>query len=157
MRLSVQAAPGRLLAAGLALAALAAVLLLSWGDGGDTRVAADTTPVPGKNLDFSLVVDVDSNGTDDCDTRASTGGIPAKCPVPPSAAFTLKVYLDSLPNKIDLPTPPNTPTSGEGYNTFDLHVTYAGVTSKDNPSTSAWPDCDFPVSTTGPGFVRWGC
>src|SRR3990170_3343129 len=162
--MGMQVGPARLAVFGVALAVLVVVLLLTWDGGAETQVAADSTPVPATGLDFSLGVDV-AGGGDDCDTNGSTG-TGTKCPIPPNTDFTLKVYLNSLPGKVPLPTPPTPPSQSEGYSGFDLLVTYMGVTftsksnpdtTDDNPTTEPWPDCGIPVSQTGSGFVRWGC
>lgn len=100
------------------------------------------TPPPQSGLDFSIGVDVDGDTADDCGTGGEAG---TKCSMPVDSAFSVKVYLNSLPVGV------------MGYEAFDLRLDYAGVTSKDNASPGPWPDCGFPVNFFGPDFVKFGC
>jgi alpha-tubulin suppressor-like RCC1 family protein len=100
-----------------------------------------TPAAPQSGLDFSLGIDVNGNGTDDCRTKPSS---PTKCTVPEGGTFALKVYLNSLP--IGVP----------GYTGFDVVVQYAGVSAKNHVSV-VWPDCSFPVAFYGASFFAFGC
>ena len=124
---------------GIPLVAVVAVALaLALGHRGDTRVEADT---PHTGLDFSIAVDTNGDTTNDCNT---TGG-PTKCTLATSSSpFTLKLYLNNR--------------AGVAYSGFDAYVTYTGVASKNNATTSGiWPDCAFPAAFYPTGGARWTC
>jgi hypothetical protein len=87
-------------------------------------------------------VDIDGDTVDDCSTAA---GEPATCSLAGGATFTLEVSLNSLPAGV-----PN-------YEGFDILLEYGGVSSKDNASAAAWPDCAFPASFFEPGLVALSC
>lgn len=107
------------------------------------------SPAPGSELcwepvcvQFSIVVDVNGDGLDDCSTH---DGNAAECSIPEASTFTLNVNLDSLGEV-------------QGYGGFDLYVEYDGVTSMGNPDAHAWPDCAFgAVADPERGRVAWGC
>jgi hypothetical protein len=151
--------------AGFALAVLLAVLLAR---GGDETASAHFPPTPGTphpGLDFSIGVNTDANtGTgdargDDCvsysvQASATTTPPPAiqKCNIPPSAAFTVHVYLNSLGGI-------------SNYGDFDIRLDYTGVTAGSfdagAPPTVGgnWPDCSAEASLIAPtpGRVLGGC
>ncbi len=99
------------------------------------------TPPPRGGIDFSIGIDSNSDGHDDC----STSGGPSKCSISSGSTFRLKVYLNSLP--ANLP----------GYQDVDIHVTYTGVGSKNTVSNLSWPDCALPAQALQPGSLLWGC
>jgi hypothetical protein len=119
----------------LALAVAAGLAILLWGrDGAEAHI-------PHSGLDFSIAVDVNGDSTNDC----STSGGPTTCSVAPSATFQLKLYLNALPAGVT------------SYEAYDAYVTYAGVSSQNNPSAAPWPACEFQGQFSQPGLVAWGC
>ncbi len=101
-----------------------------------------STPPQSPAPNFSLGIDADGDGHDDCETRSTGHG---DCFLPASTSFKLKVYLDSLP------------AAHPRYAGFDIRIAYSGLTSLDNPDARAWPECAFPASATFPGQVGWAC
>ena len=116
----------------MTLAALGALIILS---GLALRHASADEPHAG--LKFSLQV----QSVPGCNTRASD----VTCTLPAGQPFVLEVWLDALPD--DIPS----------YKGYDLYVEFAGVRPGTDASTDIWPDCGFPVSYTGAGFLAWGC
>jgi hypothetical protein len=97
-------------------------------------------PHPG--LDFSLGIDTNGDMNPDCGTSV---GQPTKCTLSGGASMRAIVYLNTLGDISQ-------------YGGFDLYLSYAGVTSSDNPDSSIWPDCFTQANKTGnPGFVVWAC
>lgn len=76
--------------------AMGAALLLSFWSGGHHRAQATSAGA----TDLALAIDVNNDGTDDCDTRPSTG-LGSTCNVLTGSMFTVRGYLDKLAN--DLP------------------------------------------------------
>jgi hypothetical protein len=70
--------------------ALAAVLLVNASDRGEPPAEA-----AGAAPDLAIAIDVDNNGTDDCDTRASTAA-GTKCNVGVGNMFTVKGAIDKV-------------------------------------------------------------
>lgn len=100
------------------------------------------TPPPQTGLDFSIGIDIDGDTEDDC---ATDGGAGTKCSALADGAFTVNVYLRSLPVTV------------AGYDAFDIRLDYAGVVSKEIAGPGPWPDCAFPAVFFGPDFVAFGC
>ncbi len=100
------------------------------------------TPPPQTGLDFSLGIDADGDTEDDCATDAEGQ---TKCSVLADGAFTVNVYLRSLPVNV------------AGYDAFDIRLDYAGVVSKEIAGPGPWPDCAFPAVAFRPDFVAFGC
>jgi hypothetical protein len=114
---------------------VAAALMLAWGHQA-VRHAAAQVPAPG--MDLSMAVE----GVAGCDT---TGGN-AVCYLAPGSDFTVDFSLNSLPNGYT------------GYSGFDVNITYTGVTTSGEPTSTEWPDCGYPAHLHTPGVsVRWGC
>ena len=106
-----------------------------------TQTLVPPTPLPG--VDFSIAIDVDSDGQDDCTTQVP--GLDT-CTISDGAAFTLKVMLNALPPDL------------ESYNGFDLRLRYDRVTLNGDPSASAWPDCMFQAhALEPPDGVSFAC
>jgi alpha-tubulin suppressor-like RCC1 family protein len=99
------------------------------------------TPTPDPSaVDFSIGIDSTGDGNDECRTGTST----TKCVVSSGETFTARVYVDD--------------NGGVVYLGLDITVTYAGVTSKDNANTDAWPECSYPAHAFDhPNKVIWGC
>ena len=104
-----------------------------------TPTPAPTPPRTG--LDFSIAVDANGDGIDDCSTRAGSRN---ECSLPPGSAFTVRIDLHALP--------PNMP----GYAGFDARLDYAGVSSKWK-SIAVWPDCLYPASYYANQLIRLAC
>ncbi len=100
------------------------------------------TPPPQTGLDFSIGIDADGDTEDDCATDA---GGQTKCSVLADGAFTVNVYLRSLPVNVT------------GYEAFDIRLGYAGVVSREIAGPRPWPDCAFPAVFFGPDIVAFGC
>ena len=115
-----------------ALFSLAAVALLSLLSATPTSAHE---PHPGVN--FLIGID----GVRDCNTRNGD----ANCAVPPGSTFLVEVQLDRLPKDV------------ANYGGFDIYIEYAGVTPLRDADISVWPDCGFPHSFYGQGFVALGC
>ena len=127
------------------VAIVAVVLALTWRPGTEHRAAADT---PHTGLDFSLGVDIDSapdtnSANDDCDTKPGTITPTATCNIPAGTTFVVRVYLNNR--------------GGVSYTGIDTYVTYAGVTSKNNPDNADWSGCSIRASFIQSGSVRWSC
>ncbi len=105
--------------------------------------AATPTPtvVPQTGLDFSLGIDADGDGADDC---VSSDGAVTECSLAPGSAFDVRVYLNGLP--IGVPR----------YVGFDVRIDHVGVRSQDNAMV-LWPDCSLPVAAYHDGLVAFGC
>ena len=114
------------------------VLILSWRGADDGQVAAHA---PHAALNFSIAVDVNGDTTNDC----STNGGPLGCSLATGSSFTLRVYLNNLPNGVP------------SYEGFDIYLEYAGVTSKNNASSAPWPNCANAASSYSSGTVTFGC
>jgi hypothetical protein len=99
------------------------------------------TAVPQTGLDFSLGIDVDGNGADDC---VSSDGAVTECSLVPGSAFDVRVCLNGLP--IGVPR----------YVGFDVRIDHAGVGSQDN-AMLLWPDCSLPVTYYSDRFLAFGC
>jgi hypothetical protein len=111
-------------------AALAIVAL--WGYAGSSPAAASP------NVDFSMAIP-EAQG---CNTVAGN----TTCTLQPGSTFTVNVSLDSFPDTVTQ------------YQGFDAAIGYTGaVTSADDATTSAWPDCGFPAAHYTAGFVAMGC
>jgi hypothetical protein len=123
---------GRLVAFGGALLAVAALLLIPIAQ---TASPAFAEPHPG--LSFTASVP----GYAGCNTSQGD----AQCYIPPGTTFTVNVTLGPLPSDI---------TSYQGY---DIKMSYTGLTSADNASTAAWPDCGYPATYFEAGLVNMGC
>jgi hypothetical protein len=121
--------------------AVAAIVSLSAAGMALQLTASAHTPHPG--LGFHIAADTNGDSIEDCGTGP---GQIQKCFVLNDTTFTLNIYLDSIG---DLPT----------YEGLDFFVQYVGIASEDNPSASAWPDCDVPniPGAQGAGTVEWGC
>jgi uncharacterized repeat protein (TIGR01451 family) len=135
-----------MLARFLALAAVVAAVALVFAlTAGRQRADAD---VPHAGLDFSIGVDTNANGVDDCDTKASTGSIPNKCSLATNADFTVRVYLNALGGI----------ASYEGY---DVQLNFSIITSYDvadaGPNNGNWPSCTFAGFSFGAGTQSFGC
>lgn len=115
-------------------ALVVAVLVLTWGHGAGTPVAAD---------DSSAGMDISMEGVGaGCDSGAGE----MKCDLEPGDTLTLNIYLNALPSKI---------TQYEGV---EFIVSYTGVTSKeDGTLRNIWPECEFPASFHEPGRGAFGC
>jgi len=103
-------------------------------------VDAPSPCAPSTCPQFVLGIDVDNDGQDDCNTRDG----PTTCVARQDDRFALHVYLDNL-------------GSAQSYGGFDLVMTYAGVSSKDNADAEAWPDCAYEASAYDPGFLALAC
>ena len=91
----------------------------------------------GTGLDFSIEV---------AGTLCNADGGAATCDLELGSAFTLNVYLNSLPTMIS------------EYGGMDVILEYAGMTSQDNADISAyWPACVFEVSHYEPGLAAVSC
>lgn len=103
------------------------------------------TPVrpapPRTGLDFSIAIDANGDGIDDCTTREEHR---SECRLTPGSAFTVRVDVNALP--ADMPT----------YVGFDARLTYAGVEST-HKSIALWPDCGYPASFHEHGRALFGC
>lgn len=115
---------------------LASISVIAPGQSGRSAHAA-SPPAPG--LDFSI--DTDGDGIDDC----STGGPVTTCSLPINAEFTVRVYLNSLPDDI-----------GE-YGGFDIQIAHFGVASLDDANFDPWPDCATGASHFTPTWFAVGC
>lgn len=123
----------RLVALGGALVVMTA-FLLALSTGSPRHALADAHP----GINFTMTVP----GYAGCNT--STGD--AQCYIPPGATFTVNITLAALP--ADVP----------GHEGYDIKLVYSGVTSLDNASVAAWPDCAYPAYTYDtPGVVQMGC
>ncbi len=109
-------------------------VLLGFGVFASQHALADE---PHDGLGFSIGV----RGVAGCNTRASD----VACTLPSGQTFIAEVALDSLPD--DIPS----------YGGFDLYIEHAGVTPSDDANSDDWPDCGFPVSFPGDGFIALGC
>jgi hypothetical protein len=92
---------------------------------------------PHDGLNFSIGV----RGVAGCNTRASD----VSCTLPQGQPFLVEVWLDELPDDIDV------------YGGFDLYAEFAGVTPGTDANNDDWPDCGFPAAFVGDDFVGWGC
>jgi hypothetical protein len=120
----------------LILTSIAVATLTSiWAANGAVLPVSAHEPHPG--LQFSISV----QGITSCDTRHGD----ATCSIPAGATFPVAVNLDGLP--ADVPS----------YGGFDIYLKYDGVTPLQDASDSAWPDCGYPASHYGNGFVGFGC
>jgi hypothetical protein len=109
--------------------------LAAWSIGSATTVNAQT-PNPGLNYSIEAV------DQDNCDTTEGD----AVCYIEPGSDFELTVTLDPLPDDI------------EGYDGFEIYLSYTGLTSSDDADASAhWPDCGFPATNFDPGLVAAAC
>ncbi len=99
------------------------------------------TPAPAGPLDFSIGVDTDGNGNDDCGTVPS---LPATCYLSPGSSFLVKFYVNSL-------------GSIQTYDGYDARLDYAGVTTMKMIDFSPWPQCDIPVFASPTGGVAFAC
>jgi hypothetical protein len=111
-----------------------AALLVVWALGSAGQASAE--PIEG--LDFNMSV----GGFSSCN---STQG-DTQCYIPPGTTFTLSITLEPLPFDVEF------------YQGFDVTLEYSGLTSLDNASVEAWPDCAFPA--TGyeeAGQIAMGC
>lgn len=103
------------------------------------------TPCPpeGCFVDFSIGIDVDGDTADDCSTK--DGAEPSKCSLPAGnqSAFTLSVYL----NDFDV----------SGYDAFDVHLSFHGVSVKDDEMAVQAPDCDYTVTASSATHAGLGC
>ena len=118
----------RLVAVGGAVLAIVAL----WGSGGSRPVAAS----PG--LEFSMAIP-EAQG---CNTVAGS----TSCTFQPGSTFTVNVSLDSLPDTVT------------EYQGFNIAIGYSGaITSANDATTSAWPDCGFPATHYAEGLVAMGC
>jgi hypothetical protein len=97
---------------------------------------------PTEDVAFSISVDADGNGIDDCTTGTSG---PATCSLPRGAMFVVQLSLDVLP--------------GPGYyRGVEAVLAFDGVASKADPSNAAWPDCVFQATFVGPSsWLAFGC
>lgn len=133
-------------AALVALVAVAVGLVVLRSGDDNRRAAAEGPSVPAAGLDFSMGVDTDGDTTDDC----SSSGTPTnECGLADGEALTLKVYLNSLADKI------------EGYEGIDFVFEYAGVAWTGN-RVWVWPDgvfCAEFYENSGwfPGAPAFGC
>lgn len=102
------------------------------------------TPTPAPvGAEFSLTIDTNGDGTDDCSTRDA---VEVTCDLDDGGSFLLSISLDRLP-----------PGLAE-YGGFDLVVGYDGATLAAEPSAAAWPDCGFSsVAYLDSGSVALGC
>jgi hypothetical protein len=119
----------------LAVAAFAMLGILITISAPSMNSASAHDPHPG--LEFSIGV----RGVPGCNTRASD----VTCTLPSGQPFVLEFYLDQLPDDI-----PN-------YGGYDLYARFAGVTPTGEGSTDVWPDCAFPASFAGDGFIAMAC
>jgi alpha-tubulin suppressor-like RCC1 family protein len=106
-----------------------------------TFTARANAHAPHSGLNFSIAIDVNGDSTNDCDTNGGS----TTCAIAPGATFVVKWYLNSLPSAV------------ADYAGIQARLTYTGITSKNNASMSAWPDCDIPVSQYPAGEVDVGC
>ena len=106
-----------------------------------TPCGAGGCPTPASQLDFSIGIDTNHDGNDDCSTAA--GGAP-KCFVAPGALFRVNFYLNGLPPGIT------------NYLGYDGYLTFIGVTPDGIINFQPWPDCALPA-TTILNFVGFGC
>jgi hypothetical protein len=93
-------------------------------------------------LDFSIGIDVNGDSTEDCATRSAE---PRTCHVAPDGVFTVRAYLDHLPNSV-------TEYAGIGVQLY-----FMGVEPKGTPSLAPWPACAFAASAHGFNWVNGGC
>jgi hypothetical protein len=96
---------------------------------------------PQTGLDFSLAIDVDGDGINDCGTRTGDQRV---CTVSPGDEFEVVLSLDALP--------PGVPH----YEGFDSYLAFAGISSEQK-SDVTWPDCGFPATYYDTDFVAFGC
>jgi hypothetical protein len=115
-----------------ALAALGLLLMLS-GLAAQRASAHDSHP----GLQFSI----DIKGLDACTSRVRD----PTCTLAVGSQFTLQVNLDNMGDGISQ------------YDGFDLYLRHTGVTPNQDASMDAWPDCGFPASLYGTGFIGFGC
>jgi alpha-tubulin suppressor-like RCC1 family protein len=103
------------------------------------------TPVrpepPRTGLDFSIAIDANGDGIDDCTTHEEHR---SECTLQPGSAFTVRLDLNALPADM------------ASYTGFDASLTYAGIEST-HKSISLWTDCGYPASLHESGRVRFGC
>lgn len=95
------------------------------------------TPLP---PDFSIGINIDG-GADDC----NTSGGPTTCNAMPGSMFVVNFYLNNA--------------GGYSYAGVSFYLQYTGMqftSSMQNPNV-VWPDCGFPVATSGPDYVYGGC
>ncbi len=117
------------------------------GDPCDTDYPTNTppgpvpTPTPLSGHNYSLGVDADNNGQDDCTSR--TGG-QASCVAGRGTRFTLKIYLDRLP----FGTRP--------YLGMDLAFSSSGVVAT-HTHHWVWPHCVFQGVNYSLGHTALGC
>jgi hypothetical protein len=100
-----------------------------------------STPTPRPRPNFSLRINTDGVGGNDCGTGPAE---PTTCVIALGSTFRLKYYLDSLG---DLPN----------YKGFDLLIQYTGIASKGNPNAHDWPECAFPAQDLRSGQIALGC
>ena len=115
-----------------------------YGTGGDglPKPTPSPTAVPSAGLAFSIGIDTNGDTVDDCQTR--TG--PTNCVLAVGTTFTLKAYVDSLPDAV------------AGYTGFDLWVSVVGVEWNGLADADVWPDCQ--AESIAPFVyqaVEWGC
>jgi hypothetical protein len=77
-------------------------------------------------LDFSIGIDADGDGSDDC----NTSGGPATCRLP-AGTFTLSLYLRSVPEDVS------------SYDGFDFEIWRFGVIAGDAPIRGKWVSCGY--------------
>jgi len=119
----------------LPICILAAIVLAFTAVAGGPNLASAHAPHPG--LDFYIAV----NGVPGCDTQAGD----ETCDLAPGSVFVIDTFLEPLPDDI-----PN-------YGGFDINLGFAGVTSNQDASTDAWPDCGFPAADYETNAVVFAC
>jgi len=128
-------ARARFLTAGLLIIAVAVIGTVLALTEGDRRAGAHA---PHEGLDFSIGIDADGDGVDDCDT---SGGA-TSCHVA-SGSLTVSVYLNS--------------GVGLSYQGLWMVLDYEGIRDSMAPQT-VWPHCDRgPVGGFGQQPLSFGC
>jgi alpha-tubulin suppressor-like RCC1 family protein len=108
---------------------------------GSCPTATPPPAPPRTGLDFSIAIDADGDGVDECTTHEEHR---AECRLSPGSAFTVRVDLNALPR--DMPV----------YVGFDATLISAGVQST-RKSIALWPDCGYPASYHEEHLDLFGC
>lgn len=99
------------------------------------------TPTPRPRPQFSMAIDTNGTGGDDCGTAPSQS---TTCVLPPGSTFQLKFYLDSLGD-------------AAAFGGYDIYVEFADVTPLHLVDQTAWPECVYAASVVEAGYLAMGC